>query len=99
MSLQQLHEHWSLIRNHHKTPLSMLTIDLASQSLPNLRLSDKIYQALQLMNDHQVAHLPIVDGEKYVGIISEDDLLMSDNEHAALSELQQSFSNTSVKSD
>jgi acetoin utilization protein AcuB len=77
----------------------MLTNDLSSQTLPYLHLHDKVYQALQLMNDNQVAHLPIVDGEKYVGIISEDDLLMSDNDHAALSELQQSFSNTSVKSD
>jgi len=77
----------------------MLTNDVSSQTLPFLRLHDKVYEALQLMNDNQVAHLPIVDGEKYVGTISEDDLLMSDNEHAALSELQQSFSNTSVKSD
>ena len=77
----------------------MLTVDLSSQSLPYLRLQDKVYQALQLMNDNQVAHLPIVDGEKYLGIISEDDLLLADNEHAPLSELQQSFANTSVKSD
>lgn len=77
----------------------MLTVDLSSQSLPYLRLQDKVYQALQLMNDNQVAHLPIVDGEKYLGIISEDDLLLADNEHTPLSELQQSFANTSVKSD
>jgi predicted transcriptional regulator len=77
----------------------MLTIDLSSQTLPYLRLDDKVYQALQLMNDNQVAHLPVVDGEKYVGMISEDDLLLSDNENAVLSELQQSFANTSVKND
>lgn len=77
----------------------MLTVELPSQTLPYLRLHDKVYQALQLMNDNQVAHLPIVDGDKYVGIISEDDLLLADNEHAELSELQQSFANTSVKSD
>lgn len=77
----------------------MLTVDLSSQSLPYLRLEDKVYQALQLMNENQVTHLPIVDGEKYVGIISEDDLLVAENEHAPLSELQQSFANTFVKSD
>ena len=48
----------------------MLTVDLSSQTLPYLHLQDKVYQALQLMNDNQVAHLPIVDGEKYVGTIS-----------------------------
>jgi acetoin utilization protein AcuB len=77
----------------------MLTIDVSSQTLPYLRLQDKVYQALQLMNENQVAHLPIVDGEKYVGIISEDDLLLVDNEHTELKELEQSFANISVKSD
>jgi acetoin utilization protein AcuB len=50
------------------------------------------------MNDNQVTHLPIVDGEKFVGIISEDDLLLVDNDHTELNNLQQSFGNTSVKS-
>ncbi|HLG39920.1 MAG TPA: CBS domain-containing protein [Chitinophagaceae bacterium] len=77
----------------------MLTVDLLSQTLPYLRPQDKVYQALQLMNDNQVTHLPVVDGEKYIGIISEDDLLLAENEHSPLSELQQSFANTSVKSD
>ncbi|MBL7740711.1 MAG: CBS domain-containing protein [Chitinophagaceae bacterium] len=77
----------------------MLTSDLSSQTIPYLRLQDKVYQALQLMNDNQVTHLPIVDGEKYIGIISEDDLLLAENEHAILSELQQSFANTFVKND
>ena len=75
----------------------MLTGELHSQTLPYLRLHDKVYQALQLMNDNQVTHLPIVDGDKYIGIISEDDLLLADNDHAELNALQQSFGNISVK--
>ena len=75
----------------------MLTGELQSQTLPYLRPHDKVYQALQLMNDNQVAHLPIVDGDKYIGIISEDDLLLADNDHAELNTLQQSFGNISVK--
>src|SRR5688572_11580654 len=77
----------------------MLTKELQSQSLPHLHLTDKVYQALQLMNENQVTHLPIVDGEKFVGTISEDDLLQAENDHSTLEELQQSFSNTSVKED
>jgi len=80
-----------------KEPLSMLTGELRSQNLPYLHLHDKVYQALQLMNDNQVAHLPVVDGEKYVGIISEDDLLLVDNDHADINALQQSFGNAAVK--
>jgi acetoin utilization protein AcuB len=76
----------------------MLTGELRSQNLPYLHLQDKVYQALQLMNDNQVTHLPIVDGEKYVGIVSEDDLLQVDNDHVTLATLQQSFGNSFVKS-
>lgn len=75
----------------------MLTGELRSQTIPYLHPSDKVYQALQLMNDNQVTHLPIVEGEKYIGIISEDDLLQADNDHAEIQALQQSFGNVSVK--
>ncbi|MBI3138182.1 MAG: CBS domain-containing protein [Sphingobacteriales bacterium] len=75
----------------------MLTRELETQSLPYLHLTDKVYQALQLMNDNHVTHLPIVEGEKYSGLISEDDLLQADNDHAELNSLQQSFANPSVK--
>ncbi len=75
----------------------MLTRELISQSIPYLRLHDKVYQALQLMNDNQVNHLPIVEGEKFVGLISEDDLSQEDNDHTELSQLQQSYSSHSVK--
>ena len=75
----------------------MLTRELLSQTLPYLHLHDKVYQALQLMNDNQVTHLPIVDGEKYAGVISEDDLLQADNDNADLLSLQQSFASVSVK--
>lgn len=75
----------------------MLTKELQSQSLPFLHLHDKVHLALQLMNDNRVAHLPIVEGDKYIGTISEEDLLLSDNDHAELKTLHQSFSNASVR--
>ena len=77
----------------------MLTKELQSQTLPSLRLQDKVYQALQLMNDNHVTHLPILDGDKYIGIISEDDLLQAENDNAELNTLQQSFASTAVKED
>ena len=75
----------------------MLTGELRSHNLPYLHLHDKVYHALQLMNDNQVAHLPVVDGEKYAGIISEDDLSLVDNDHAEIKTIQQSFGNAAVK--
>jgi len=75
----------------------MLTRDLLTQSLPHLKLSDKLYQALQLMNDNHVSHLPVVDEEKFIGLVSEDMLLHSEDDSAELSELQHAFINISVK--
>lgn len=75
----------------------MLTGEIQSQTLPYLHLHDKVYQALQLMNEYHVTHLPIEEGEKYIGLISEEDLMQVDNDHETLSSLQQSFSGLCVK--
>lgn len=77
----------------------MLTRELQLQTLPYLHLQDKVYQALQMMNENHVTHLPIVEGDKYVGIISEEDLLQSENDNSDLNDLQQSFSNIAAKDD
>ena len=74
----------------------MLTRELPSQTLPYLHFDDKVYQALQLMGDHHVTHLPVTDDEKYIGIISEDDLLQAD-EDAGFESLQPHFGKVSVK--
>jgi len=77
----------------------MLTGNLQTQSLPYLRLSDKVHLALQLMNENHVGHLPIVDGDKYIGMISEQDLSEAENDRSTLDQFQQSISNVSVKND
>jgi CBS domain-containing protein len=77
----------------------MLTGNLQTQTLPYLRLSDKVHQALELMNENHVEHLPIVDGDKYVGMISEEDLSQAENDHSTLEQFQQSISNAAVKDD
>jgi acetoin utilization protein AcuB len=74
----------------------MLTRELISNSIPYLHKSDKVYQALQLMNDYHVAHLPIVEEEKFLGIISEEQLLHSDNDNL-LEQLPISDGGTSVQ--
>jgi len=75
----------------------MLTRELISQTLPYLRLQDKVYQALQMMNDNHVTHLPLVDGDKYIGLLSEDDLLQAENDNAELSTMEQSFAPVSIR--
>ena len=77
----------------------MLTRELLSQTLPYLRITDKVYQALQLMNENHVTHLPIVDGDKFIGTISENDLLQADNDRDTMENFQQSFNDVTIKDD
>jgi acetoin utilization protein AcuB len=74
----------------------MLTRDLISNSIPYLHKDDKVYRALQLMNDYHVAHLPVVENDNYLGIISEEQLLQSDDD-VTLNELPISDGTTSVQ--
>lgn len=74
----------------------MLTRDLISNAIPYLHKGDTVYHALQLMNDYHVAHLPVVEDEHYLGIISEEQLLQSDEE-SKLTELHISDGTSSVQ--
>ena len=74
----------------------MLTRDLISNTIPYLHKSDTVFHALQLMNDYHVAHLPVVENDSYLGIISEEQLLQSDEE-MALTDLQITDGTTSVQ--
>jgi acetoin utilization protein AcuB len=76
----------------------MLTKDLISNSIPYLHLEDKVFHALQLMNDYHVAHLPIVDADQYLGIVSEEQLLHS-NEENILKELPISDGGSAVQAE
>ena len=74
----------------------MLTRDLISNSIPYLHQEDKVFHALQLMNDYHVAHLPVVENESYLGIISEEQLLQSDDDKQ-IKQLQVTDGTTSVQ--
>lgn len=74
----------------------MLTRDLISNSIPSLHKEDKVFHALQLMNDYHIAHLPVVENADYVGIVSEELLLQSDEEKV-ISQLPVTDGTTSVK--
>lgn len=73
----------------------MLTRDLISNTIPYLHKGDTVHHALQLMNDYHVVHLPVVEDENYLGIISEEQLLLSDEE-SPLNELHITDGTTSV---
>ena len=75
----------------------MLTVDLINNTIPRLQLQDSIIKALQLVNDFRVTHLPVVSDDKYLGFISEEDLLDAEDEKLTIEVLQEHFISAAVK--
>ena len=70
----------------------MLNKDIISAAVPSLHLDDPVSQALDLMAEFHVMHLPVVAGEKLAGLVSEEGLLNAEGDNILLSQLQNGFS-------
>lgn len=75
----------------------MLAIELNNNIIPQLHLNDTVGKALQLIADFKVSHLPVVSEGKYLGLISEDDLLDADNKKMHIQLLQKDFIDAFIK--
>lgn len=69
----------------------MLTVELINSNIPRLKLQDTVSKALQLINDYRVTHLPVVMEDKYLGMVSEEDLLDVEEEKMPIELMQESF--------
>ena len=76
----------------------MLISEIIEPAFPQLTLFDKVAFAMNLMEDYDVQHLPVTADEKFVGIISKDDLTDAADTDT-LATLQQQFINVSVLPD
>jgi CBS domain-containing protein len=74
----------------------MLTVELINNNIPRLKLQDTVNKALQLISDFRITHLPVVAEDKYLGMISEDDLLDAEDDKAPMELLQEHFVNAAV---
>lgn len=74
----------------------MLASQLANTGFPAIHLFDKVSFALQLMEDYDVLHLPVLMEERYAGIIAKDELLDVDEEDT-IAVLQHTLKRTAVK--
>ena len=74
----------------------MLTIELINNNIPRLQLQDSVSKALRLINDFRVTHLPVVKDDKYLGLVSEDDLLDAEQHKMPIELMQESFVNAAV---
>src|ERR1700742_1158241 len=77
----------------------MLNKEIISAAIPSLHLNDPVSQALDLMADFHVTHLPVVVEDKLAGLVSEDGLLNIEDDNTRLSQLQGSFSKTAAHAD
>ncbi len=75
----------------------MLNKDLISTSLPVLSYTDTVFHAQQLMADYQLLQLPVVNDDKYIGLISEDDILTVENDNMLLQQLESRMSKLAVR--
>lgn len=53
----------------------MTAKDLISGIIPPLKSSDSGLKAIEWMQEFNVHHLPVIDGTKFLGLLSEDDIL------------------------
>jgi CBS domain-containing protein len=65
----------------------LLNKDIISAAIPSLHLNDPVSQALDLMADFHVTHLPVVVEDKLAGLVGEDDLLNIEDDTTRISQL------------
>ncbi len=62
----------------------MIALNLINDAIIPLRTTDNGYLGMQMMDEYKVEHLPITDQSEYLGIISELDLLNSNDPEMAI---------------
>src|SRR4051794_33541794 len=74
----------------------MLANQLIANHFPVVDPDEKVFHALQVMDDFDIQHIAIVDHNKYLGLINKDDLLDAD-ENAPVKILMNNMLQKSVK--
>ena len=74
----------------------MLNKELISGSIPTLNLKDPVLQVLDLMSEFHVKQLPVVEEDKYMGLVFEEDLINLDDS-STLASISNHFSRVSVQ--
>ena len=57
----------------------MIAAELISDEIPPLKVTDTPTKALNWMDEFKVAHLPVISNSKYIGLISDTDILDLEN--------------------
>lgn len=62
----------------------MLAKDIISENIPPLKVKDTGTKAIEWMYEFKLSHLPLVDQKKYIGLVSEEDILDFNNTNEQL---------------
>ena len=65
----------------------MTTIQLIDNLLPAIQRNASVADALKMAGDLNLSHLPVMDGEKFEGLISEEDLLAESDSNKLIGNL------------
>jgi len=65
----------------------MIARELITNDVPPIRSSETVEKALNWLDEFKVAHLPVVDGTEYQGLISEDILYDAEFSEMTIAEL------------
>ena len=77
----------------------MLAKDLISDEIPALRTSETAVEALNWMEVFRISHLPIVNNEEFLGLISDNDIYDLNNPEEAIGNHKLSLLRPSVRCD
>jgi CBS domain-containing protein len=63
-----------------KDPATTRVIDLVQGEVVTIGADDTVEQAMQTMSKHQVRRLPVIDGDRMVGMLAQADLALSNDD-------------------
>ena len=76
-----------------KDPTSTTVSEVATTDLHTLSPDDSVEDAIELVRQHDIRRVPVVEGAKPVGIVSIGDLAIERDEDSALADLSASSEN------
>jgi CBS domain-containing protein len=77
----------------------MLAVELIADVIPPAHTSDSIQKVVDRMVEFRIRHLPIVNEEQFLGLISEDDLVATSDYQTSIGSLALSLVNPYVLED
>ncbi len=69
----------------------MTITQLISTNIPQLTLQDKVSKALNMMDDFELNHLCVIQKDKFIGMVSKEDLLNVANDNLTIDSLQEEY--------